>query len=56
MELYIVLLMWLGQILGPVGYGLIHAVRGRYDAALRHQIDVNYDTAVEVKVRHSSNL
>jgi len=56
MELYIVLLMWLGQILGTVGYGPVHAVRGRYDAAVGHRIVVNDDTAVEVKVRHSSNL
>jgi hypothetical protein len=56
MELYIVLLMWLGQILAPVCYGPVHAVRGRYDAAMRHRIIVNDDTAVEVKFRHSSNI
>jgi len=51
MELYIVLLMWLGQILGPVGYVPVHAVRGRYD-----RIAVKDDSAVEVKFRHSSIL
>jgi hypothetical protein len=34
MEIYIVLLMWLSQILGPVGYDPVRAVRGRYDAAV----------------------
>jgi len=56
MELDIVLLMWLGQILYPVGYGPVHAVRGQYDAAVGHPIVVNDDTAVGVKVRRSSNL
>jgi hypothetical protein len=55
MEHYIVLLIWLGQILAPVGYGPVHAVRGRYDA-MGHRIIVNDDTAVEVKFRHSSNI
>lgn len=56
MELYIVLLMRLGQILGPVGYGPVHAVRGRYDAAVGHRIVVNDDPAVQVTFRHSPNL
>ena len=56
MELYIVLLMWLGQVFGPAGYGPVHAVRGRYDDAVGNRIVINDDTAVEVKIRHSSNL
>jgi hypothetical protein len=56
LELYIALLMQLGQILGPVGYGPVLAVRGQYDVAVEHRIVVIDDTAVEVKVKHSFTL